>query len=293
MKRPPSDQNACPPNEASGSCSSRTTRFPRPRARPSRRARQGPTRRRRRPRPSRDPRARSDGRARPGRRVLTAGRASARRADPADTMGSERRVAIVTGASRELGAEMAVALARTGAAVVVAHHGEGGSPTAWSPASARTAASRTPSTRTCRRSEANRDLVDFAVDELGRLDVFVANAGLTRWSPFLEMDEATWDEVVDLNLKGSYFGAQAAARRMVAQGDGGRIVFSSSVTGIVAAGEPLRLRGDEGGARAHGSRARASSSGSTGSPSTRSRSARRSTSGTSATTRSTRSTGPA
>ena len=83
---------------------------------------------------------------------------------------------------------------------------------------------------------ANRELVDFAVDELGRLDVFVANAGLTRWSPFLEMDEATWDEVVDLNLKGSYFGAQAAARRMVAQGDGGRIVFSSSVAGIVTAG---------------------------------------------------------
>ena len=92
------------------------------------------------------------------------------------------------------------------------------------------------STRTWRRSRPNRELVDFAVDELGRLDVFVANAGLTRWSPFLEMDEATWDEVVDLNLKGSYFGAQAAARRMVAQGDGGRIVFSSSVAGIVTAG---------------------------------------------------------
>ena len=41
------------------------------------------------------------------------------------------------------------------------------------------------------------------------------------------MDEATWDEVVDLNLKGSYFGAQAAARRMVEQGGGGRIVLSS------------------------------------------------------------------
>jgi 3-oxoacyl-[acyl-carrier protein] reductase len=69
------------------------------------------------------------------------------------------------------------------------------------------------------------------VEELGRLDVFAANAGVTRWAPFLDVDEATWDVVVDLNLKGSYFGAQAAARQMVAQGDGGRIVFSSSVTG--------------------------------------------------------------
>ncbi len=151
-------------------------------------------------------------------------------------MGSERRVAIVTGASRELGAEMAVALARTGVAVVVAHHGEG-----------RLAERVVSGIRSkggvahefdadLATVGANRELVDFAVDELGRLDVFVANAGLTRWSPFLEMDEATWDEVVDLNLKGSYFGAQAAARRMVAQGDGGRIVFSSSVAGIVTAG---------------------------------------------------------
>ena len=49
------------------------------------------------------------------------------------------------------------------------------------------------------------------------------------------MDEATWDEVVDLNLKGSYFGAQAAARRMVEQGGGGQIVLSSSVTGTIMA----------------------------------------------------------
>jgi 3-oxoacyl-[acyl-carrier protein] reductase len=151
-------------------------------------------------------------------------------------MGSDPRVAIVTGASRELGAEMAVSLARSGAAVVVAHHGEG--------ALAEDVAARIrseggvayPFDASLSSVEANRALVDFAVAELGRVDIFVANAGLTRWSPFLETDEATWDEVVDLNLKGSYFGTQAAARRMVEQGDGGRIVFSSSVTGIVAAG---------------------------------------------------------
>ena len=79
----------------------------------------------------------------------------------------------------------------------------------------------------------NHGLVERAVDEFGRLDVFAANAGLTRWAPFVDVDEATWDAVVDLNLKGSYFGAQAAARRMQAQGSGGRIVLSSSVTGTV------------------------------------------------------------
>ena len=76
----------------------------------------------------------------------------------------------------------------------------------------------------------NERLVARAVDELGRVDIFAANAGVVRWAPFLEHDEATWT-CHDLNLKGSFFGAQAAARQMIAQGSGGRIVFSSSVTG--------------------------------------------------------------
>jgi 3-oxoacyl-[acyl-carrier protein] reductase len=146
------------------------------------------------------------------------------------------RVAIVTGGSRELGAEMAVALGRTGTRVVVAHRGEhelADTVVARVRADGGVAHAFDGDLSTV---EANRSLVDFAVRELGRLDVFVANAGLTRWSPFLETDEATWDDVVDLNLKGSYFGAQAAARQMVAQGAGGRILFSSSVTGMVAAG---------------------------------------------------------
>jgi 3-oxoacyl-[acyl-carrier protein] reductase len=139
------------------------------------------------------------------------------------------KVAVVTGASREIGAAMAEALAASGAAVAVAHHGEPD----------RAAADRIRARGgtaiavdgDLSRVADNIALVDGTVEALGRLDVFVANAGLTRWGPFLDVDEATWDIVVDLNLKGSYFGAQAAARRMVAQGDGGRIVFSSSVTG--------------------------------------------------------------
>jgi 3-oxoacyl-[acyl-carrier protein] reductase len=141
------------------------------------------------------------------------------------------RVAIVTGASREIGAAMARSLAGEGAAVVVAHHGErkhadtvvtsildaGGSAVAVD----------------CDLSlvAENERLVARTVAELGRVDILAANAGVVRWVPFLEHDEATWDFVSNLNLKGSFFGAQAAARRMIAQGSGGRIVFSSSVTG--------------------------------------------------------------
>lgn len=87
----------------------------------------------------------------------------------------------------------------------------------------------------------NERVVERAVSEFGRLDVFVANAGVSLRAPFLEMDEATWDRLLDVNLKGAYFGAQFAARQMVRQRErepddayGGRIVFSSSVQGLVA-----------------------------------------------------------
>jgi 3-oxoacyl-[acyl-carrier protein] reductase len=79
-----------------------------------------------------------------------------------------------------------------------------------------------------------RGMVARAVSEFGRVDIFVANAGLTMWAPFLDYPESHWDTVINLNLKGSFFGAQAAARQMVKQGSGGSIVFSSSVAGVQA-----------------------------------------------------------
>lgn len=151
----------------------------------------------------------------------------------------EGKVAIVTGASREIGAAMAEALAAAGAAVVVAHYGE---PERAAQVVARIQGAGGQALAVdadLSDIAANAELVARAVAAFGRLDIFVANAGLTLWSPFLETTPAIWQTLVDLNLKGSFFGAQAAARQMVAQGRdrhgyGGRIVFSSSVTGIQA-----------------------------------------------------------
>src|SRR6266545_5341299 len=149
-----------------------------------------------------------------------------------EVMNLQGKVAIVTGASREIGAAMAEALAGAGAAVLVAHYAE--------PALAEAVVARITAAggralahdADCSTVAANQALVARAVAAFGRLDIFAANAGLTIGKPFLETDESTWDTLVDLNLKGSYFGAQAAARQMIAQGSGGRIVFSSSVTGM-------------------------------------------------------------
>lgn len=146
----------------------------------------------------------------------------------------EGQVAIVTGANREIGAAMAEALAVAGASVLVAHFGEsdraaavveriraaGGQAESWE--------------ADLTHVPANAEMVARAVGLWGRLDILVANAGLTAHVPFLDTDESTWDTLVHLNLKGSFFGAQAAARQMIAQRSGGRIVFSSSVTGVQA-----------------------------------------------------------
>ncbi len=149
------------------------------------------------------------------------------------------KVAIVTGASREIGAAIAETLAQAGAAVLVAHHGEHELASAVVARIQRNGGRAATHDADCTKVAANQALVAQAVQLWGRLDIFVANAGITIARPFLETDETSWDTVCDLNLKGSYFGAHAAAHQMIAQGAssdatnyGGRIIFSSSVTGV-------------------------------------------------------------
>jgi meso-butanediol dehydrogenase / (S,S)-butanediol dehydrogenase / diacetyl reductase len=90
----------------------------------------------------------------------------------------------------------------------------------------------------CDVSDAQQVERAFArVDELlGGVDVLVANAGISIRQPFLEISEADWRRVLDVNLTGVFFCAQQAARRMVAA-DGGTILFTASTNGLT--GHPL------------------------------------------------------
>ena len=75
------------------------------------------------------------------------------------------------------------------------------------------------------------DMVDEAVKQFGSIDIVIANAGITLFGEFLNYTPEDLHTVMNVNLAGSFFLAQAAARKMKAQQTGGRILFMSSVTG--------------------------------------------------------------
>lgn len=74
-------------------------------------------------------------------------------------------------------------------------------------------------------------LVAGAVSEFGQIDIMVNNAGYNVITPATEFSPADWQAVLDVNLSGTFFGSQAAARRMLEQGDGGQIINISSMMG--------------------------------------------------------------
>ena len=139
------------------------------------------------------------------------------------------QVALVTGAQQGIGRAIAVALAQDGADVAVNYLDD------------RTAADevvakvRGAGRRAClaqgdvSRARDADAMVAMVASELGAPTILVNNAGVFPRVEFLAMTESDWDHVIDVNLKGSFLCAQAAARRMVEAGRGGAIVNLGSV----------------------------------------------------------------
>jgi len=81
-------------------------------------------------------------------------------------------------------------------------------------------------------------LVDEAVKRHGKLDIMINNAGVfDGFASLLETTSELWDQIVDINMKGCFFGCRAAVKQMVAQGGGGRIINTSSVGGLRGAAD--------------------------------------------------------
>jgi NAD(P)-dependent dehydrogenase (short-subunit alcohol dehydrogenase family) len=151
------------------------------------------------------------------------------------------KVAIVTGSGGGIGRAEALLLAKEGAKVVVndvggARDGSGSSSSMADQVVAEIKASggdAVASYDSVATADGASGIVKTAVDKFGRLDVLVNNAGILRDKSLLKMDEAMWDIVIAVHLKGTFLCTQAAAKQMVAQGGGGRIVNTTSVSGMM------------------------------------------------------------
>jgi gluconate 5-dehydrogenase len=147
------------------------------------------------------------------------------------------KVAVVTGASRGIGGALASALAHAGAAVALLGRD----------AQTLAATEAALAAQGCTVMHAAADVsdnssIDAAFDtvlrSLSRIDILINNAGVEQPCASLDVSEALWDRIVDTNLKGAFFCAQAAARRMT---DGGSILNVCSLTSEVGiAGARLR-----------------------------------------------------
>jgi 2-deoxy-D-gluconate 3-dehydrogenase len=156
------------------------------------------------------------------------------------------QVAVVTGAAMGIGQAIALRLAEAGAAVVI-----GDVNMAAAQQTAGLIAERggkAVATRADMSSVSDIEaLVAGAEARFGRLDMLVNNAGVFPFGAALQLSEAQWDHVLDINLKGVFFAAQAAAKRMISAGHGGRIVNIASIDGLHPTGALAHYDASKGG----------------------------------------------
>ncbi len=151
------------------------------------------------------------------------------------------KVAVVTGAGGGLGRAHALLLAQEGASVVVndlggSRDGTGGGSSMADAvveeikAAGGNAVANYGSVTSRADAEA---MVAGAVEAFGKIDILIANAGILRDKSFKNMDDGMWDAVIDVHLRGTYLTAKVAYDKMIEQGSGGRIIVTSSTSGLL------------------------------------------------------------
>ena len=153
----------------------------------------------------------------------------------------EGKVAVVTGAGGGLGRTHALLLAKEGAAVVVndlggARDGTGSSTSMADGVVEEIRAAGGQAIAHYGSVSAKDDasgMIDAAVNEFGKIDICICNAGILRDKSFKNMTDDMWDVVMDVHLRGTYLVTKAAYDKMLELGNGGRIIMTSSTSGLL------------------------------------------------------------
>jgi glucose 1-dehydrogenase len=144
-------------------------------------------------------------------------------------MALQGKVAIVTGGNSGIGKAIVLELARQGANVVIDFVANPDATDELEKKVASLGEKAAGIKADVSKIEDIKKLVDTAVEKFGHLDVMVNNAGIETRTSILNTTEQQYDKVLDINLKGAFFGTQLAAKQMIEQGHGGSIVNISSV----------------------------------------------------------------
>jgi len=148
--------------------------------------------------------------------------------------GIKDKVAIITGAGEGIGYAVAQLLAKAGTKVVLNDIDSEKAKRATHKINALYPASCLPFSGDAGDIATINAIVDYALENFGKINFIVPNAGITLFGNFLEFTPDSFQKVVDLNLKGAFFLAQRAAKEIIKQGDRGSMVFMSSQVGIQA-----------------------------------------------------------
>src|SRR5215211_7670832 len=147
-------------------------------------------------------------------------------------MNQSDRVVLVTGGGHGIGRAISEVFARDGARVVIADRLASAAESVANAIRKETAAEALPVEVDVRDAASVEAAVQQVIDRFDQIDVLVNNAGIYPNTPVVEMDEAEWDAVFDVNVKGMFLVSQAVARAMIARGQGGRIVNISSGSAV-------------------------------------------------------------
>jgi glucose 1-dehydrogenase len=144
-------------------------------------------------------------------------------------MSLKNKVAIVTGGNSGIGQAIVVELARQGAGIVIDYVVHPEATAALEQEIAKLGGQSIGVDADVSKPADLQKLVDAAVGKFGRLDIMVNNAGVETRTSVLDTTEDQYDRVMSINLKSAFFGTQIAAKQMINQGGGGRIINITSV----------------------------------------------------------------